>query len=120
MFKKILFTLALIVTFQLAALAQSGVGKASDKAYSYAYIRVSGQPFSRKLVVDVDLGDTEAQKQAGQQYSDAITNKKSYAAVLNYMADEGYELVQMQELVESYKGTGGTSGVIFIMKKRKD
>jgi len=35
------------------------------------------------------------------------------------MAENGFELVQTLELTSSYQGSGGTSGVVFIMKKKK-
>jgi predicted heme/steroid binding protein len=90
-----------------------------NQEFSYVYISVEGKVFSKKLKVEVDFGDTPEQIQAGQDYSEALTNKKSYAAVLNYMADEQFELVETHDLVSFTQGTGGTIGVVFILKKRK-
>lgn len=90
-----------------------------DTTYSYAYVRVQVNAFSKKLKVDVDFGDTPEQLKASKEYSEVLTNKKSYAAVLNYMAENGFELFQTLELTSSYQGSGGTSGVVFIMMKKK-
>ena len=67
--------------------------------------------------MQVDFGDTPEQIRAGKEYSDRLTNKKSYAAVLNYMVENQFELVQTLDYTESYSGSGGTSGIVFIMRK---
>ena len=90
-----------------------------NKSYSYAYILIQGKLFSKKLKVDVDFGDTPEQLSAGKEYSETLTNKKSYAAVLNYMVESQYELVQTLDYTDNYSGTGGTTGVVFIMRKNK-
>ncbi len=90
-----------------------------NKAYSYAYILIQGKLFSKKLRVDVDFGDTPEQIEAGKEYSKKLTNKKSFASVLNYMIENQYELVQTLNYTDIYSGTGGTSGVVFIMRKNK-
>ncbi len=92
---------------------------AQDQVYKYAYISVSGKDFSKKLKVKVDLGDTPEQIKAGDEYTEILTNKKSYAAVLNHMADNQFELVETHENISSYQGSGGTYGIVFIMKKKK-
>ena len=78
---------------------------------------------SKKLKIIVDLGDSPEQIKLREEYSDVLTNRKSYAAILNYMVENEYELVETLTLEEgsSFQGTGsgGTSGVIFIMKRRK-
>jgi hypothetical protein len=56
---------------------------------------------------------------AGKEYSEILTNKKSYAAVLNHMADNEYELVESRDNNFSIQGTGGTYGIILIMRKKK-
>lgn len=86
---------------------------------SYAYIRIEGKFLSKKLKVKVDLGDTEKQIEEGERLSDVLSNKKSYASVLNYMADLGYELVNTLDLTSNYNGSGGTSGIVYVMKKNK-
>ena len=75
--------------------------------------------FSKKLKVQVDFGDTPEQINKGNEYSEYLTNKKSYAAVLNYMVEKQFELVNTLELTESYQGSGGTTGIVFIMKKKE-
>ena len=94
-----------------------------DPGLSYAYISIKGKIFSKRLKVEVDFGDTPEQMKAGQQYSEILTDKKSYAAVLNYMVENDFELVDTLTL-ESHSiaggtGSGGTSGIIFIMKKKE-
>jgi len=106
------FILALILTaFSLDAFPQKG-------AYSYSHITITGKAFSKKLKVNVDFGDTPEQIKAGEEYSKILTNKKSYAAILNYMVDNKFELVETLNYTNSYNGTGGTSGIVFIMRKK--
>jgi hypothetical protein len=92
---------------------------AQNQEYSYAYISINGKSFSKKLKVTVDFGDTPEQISEGEKYSELLTNKKSYAAVLNYMVDNQFELVETLDYISTYQGTGGTSGVVFIMKKKE-
>jgi hypothetical protein len=92
---------------------------AQDQTYSYAYISVAGKLLSKKLKVEVDFGDTPEQIKAGKEYSELLTNKKSYAAILNYMVESEFELVETLDYMETYQGSGGTSGIVFIMRKKK-
>lgn len=89
-----------------------------NQDYSYAYISVTGKLFSKKLKVEVDLGDTSEQITEGEKYSEILTNKKSYAAVLNYMVGNQFELVDTLDFTLTSQGTGGTSGIVFIMRKK--
>ena len=119
---RLLLTLAFIVTAFHAASGQNikdTAYKNKSQTYTYAYITIEGKGFGKKLKVDVDLGDTPEQIKEGKEYSDILTNKKSYAAVLNYMADNEYELVESRDYSFSFKGTGGTYGIIFIMRRKR-
>jgi len=87
------------------------------KTYTYAYILVEGRLFSKKLKVKVDLGDSSEQLKEGEEHSRKLTDKKSYAAILNYMVENQYELSQTLDYTLSSDGDGGTSGIVFIMKK---
>lgn len=87
--------------------------------YSYAYISIEVKEFSKKLKVEVDLSDTPEQLKAGKEYSEILTNKKSYAAVLNHMVDSRFELVETLDYLTLYQGTCETSGIVFIMRKKK-
>lgn len=89
-----------------------------NKTNSFAYILIEGKFLSKKLKVNVDFGDSPEQLKAGKEYSDMLTNKKSYAAILNYMVDNEFELVQTLDYNANYSGTGGTSGIVFIMRKK--
>jgi hypothetical protein len=93
--------------------------KAQEQTYTYAYISIAGRLFSKKLAVQVDFGDTEEQIADGEKFSEFLSEKKSYAAVLNYMVDNKFELVETLDYTYSYEGSGGTSGVVFIMRKMK-
>jgi len=86
--------------------------------YTYAYISIEGKVFSKRLKVKVDLGDTPEQIKAGNEYSNYLTNKKSYAAILNYMVENQFELVESLEYTDAYSVSGETSGIVFIMKKK--
>jgi hypothetical protein len=118
---RMILILVLITTISLTAFSQDVQGteiKNQIQTYSYAYITIEGKGFGKKLKVDVDFGDTPEQVKSGEEYSQILTNKKSYAAVLNHMAENQYELVESRDISFSYQGTGGTSGIIFIMRKR--
>ena len=95
--------------------AQDSVTKVQN--YSYAYIAVSGKVFSRKLNVVVDLGETQQQISEGEKYSKLLSDKKSYAAILNFMVQNGYELVETLDHIQLVSGSGGTTGIVFIMRK---
>lgn len=114
--------LLISLTICLPAFSQ-GIQMEKEPALSYAYISIQGKVFSKKLKVVVDVGDTPEQIKAGQQYSEILTDKKSYAAVLNFMVDNGFELIDTLTLEDnsSFQGTGsgGTTGIIFIMKRKE-
>lgn len=117
---RFLLTLSIIIAVRCAASAQNFKDTTfKNQSQAYAYITIEGKTFGKKLKVNVDFGDTPDQIKTGEEYSETLTNKKSYAAVLNYMAEHGYELVGSGDNSFSYQGTGGTSGIIFIMRRRK-
>lgn len=120
---RLLLTLSFIAFIFHTATAQNSNDTSYRKQtenYSYAFISIEGKAFSKKLKVDVDLGDTPEQLTSGRDLSEILTNKKSYAAVLNHMAENQYELVESRDYSFSYQGTGGTYGIIFIMRKKKN
>lgn len=88
------------------------------KKYTYAYIVIKGKFLSKKLKVNVDFGETEEQIKAGKEYSDFLTNKTSYAAILNHMVENNFELVETLDYTAVTAGEGGTTGIVFIMKKK--
>ena len=122
---RIILALIFIIAFSLKGFSQD-IQKAEMtrpnqvQTYLYAYISIEGKAFSRKLKVQVDIGDTPQQIKDGKEYSDSLTNKKSYAAVLNYMAERQFELVETRDDNFTYQGIGGTSGIVFIMRKRNN
>ncbi|MEJ5962993.1 hypothetical protein [Pedobacter immunditicola] len=121
---RIILTLAFITVLSVSSFSQTVRRtkteiQTQDKTYTYVYILIEGKLFSKKLKVDVDFGDTPEQLKAGKEYSEKLTNKKSYAAVLNYMVESQFELVQTLDYNYSYSGSGGTSGIVFIMRKTK-
>lgn len=122
---RIILTLTFIATISFSAFSQ-GVreirmeAQAQTPTYSYAYISVAGKFLSKKLNVEVDIGDTPEQIKAGEEYSEILSNKKSYAAILNYMAESQYELVETLESTYSKDGTGGTDGIVFIMRRKNN
>jgi hypothetical protein len=121
--RKIILTTVIIAVMILISKFSFAPNKNADGAqdikFSYAYISVEGKLFSKKLKVRVDFGDTPEQINKGNEYSEYLTNKKSYVAVLNYMVENQFELVNTLELTESSQGSGGTSGIVFIMKKKE-
>jgi hypothetical protein len=115
--KPLKIRLTIIISIFLISLSQETI--AQDQNYSYAYISINGKLFSKKLKVDVDFGDTPEQIAEGEKYSDLLTNRKSYAAVLNYMVENQFELVETLDYIYTNQGTGGTTGIVFIMRKKK-
>jgi len=118
---KMFLTLTLIAIINLTAFSQDNRQieiRKTNQTYAYAYISVEGKLFSKKLKVQVDFGDTPEQIKTGNEYSEALTDKKSYASILNYMTESQFELVETVNLMETYQGTGGTSGIVFIMRKK--
>lgn len=87
--------------------------------YTYAYIFILGKPF-KKLKVEVDLGDTPEQIKLASEYAEVLSSKLSYSAILNYMSENGYEFIESRSDMFSFQGTGGSNGIIFIMRKRVD
>ncbi|GEP96725.1 hypothetical protein [Chitinophaga cymbidii] len=114
---RMILTLVFITALCMTSFSQS-IQQTQDRKYSYAYILVEGKLFSKKLKVTVDFGDTPEQIKAGKEFSEKLTNKKSYAAVLNYMVENQFELVETLDYASSYMGSGGTDGIVFIMRKK--
>tara|TARA_R110000868_G_scaffold258510_1_gene516029 strand:+ start:617 stop:952 length:336 start_codon:yes stop_codon:yes gene_type:complete len=108
---KAISTLVLILSFILIA-EQSSYAQSH-----YAYVSVNGKLFSKKLKVDVDFGDEPEQVAKGEEFSEVLNNKKSFASILNYMVANGYELVETLDVIHMQQGNGGTQGIRFIMKK---
>lgn len=119
--KKVILLLVLILTtyssYSQSEESNKTKNDSSFKKYSYAYITVQGKAFSKKLIVEVDFGDTPEQIKAGKEFSEVLTNKKSYAAILNYMSEHDYELIESRDYNFTYMGTGGSSGIILIMRR---
>ena len=119
---KLILICTLLLTMWFTASPQNFKDTASKSqvpTYTYAYITVAGKGFGKKLKVEVDFGDTPEQVTKGEQYSETLTNKKSYAAILNYMSDKGYEFVESKDYSFSFQGTGGSAGIIFIMRTKE-
>ena len=124
---RIILVLAFIAIVNLKGFSQD-VQKTEIKnqtqleTYSYAYISIQGKAFSKKLKVEVDFGDTPEQLKAGREYSEILTNKKSYAAVLNYMAERQFELVESHDrnyvISSSTLSTSTPNGFIILMRKK--
>ncbi|MCY4780793.1 hypothetical protein ORI89_14130 [Sphingobacterium sp. UT-1RO-CII-1] len=115
--KNILFLL-LATIISSVSLAQE---KETAKTYSYAYIEVSKKTLSKKLKVSVDLGESIEQQEKGQQWSAELTNKTSHAAILNYMAERNFSLVETIARPHPHDTeAGATDGIIFIMRKSND
>lgn len=63
--------------------------------YEYAYLRLSEHGLSSKLRIQtVELGDSPEQNKREVAYQDTLSQKESLAAALQYMSEQGYELVQ--------------------------
>lgn len=106
----ILMTTVLFFAFQQDVKSQTN----NDE---YVYIAISGKVFSKKLRVVLDFGDEAGQIRKAEEYREILSNKTSFIAILNYMTSKGYELTESLNLIYLYQGTGGTSGLGFIMRK---
>ena len=105
-----LLTLVFVVTLTLSVYSQ-------DQKTEYAFVQVDGRELSQKLDVHVDFGDSPQQIEAGRLYSKELTGKKSYAAILNYMSENKFELVESLSSKMPAVLTGETSRVTFVMKR---
>lgn len=79
---------------------------------------MSNKSLSKKLKVNVDLGDAPEQQEEGKRLSDELDNKESHAAILNYMAERDFDLVET--IVKQHPHStdaGALDGIIFIMRK---
>ena len=107
--KKITILLILLISFS-----------AFSQKYSYAVVTVTDRELSKKFNVKVDVGDTPPQIKIGEELSEKLNKIKSQAAVLNFMSSEGYELFETKDISSSYNGSGGSTGVVLIMRKERD
>jgi len=112
------FPILLIVFLVLGVFKTSNCQVQSND--EYVYLSVTGKMFSKKMNVEVDFGDEPDQIKKGEEFSNLLTGKKSFIAVLNFMVKKGYELIETLEYNYSYQGTGGTTGFGFFMKKKKE
>jgi len=120
---KILLTAIFVVMICSYALSQDKLERENRNpvqagTFSYAYITVEGKGLSNKLNVEVDLGDSPEQIETGKEYSKTLTNKRSYAAVLNYMGERMFELVATREESITIQGTSSPYKIMFIMKRK--
>lgn len=109
--KKIAFLLILFIGFN---------GLSQEIEYNYAVVTVKDGSFSKKKNVEVDLGDTPNQLKQGEEFSESLNKSKSHAAILNFMSAHKYVLVETKTVSASYNGSGGSYGVVFIMRKQKE
>ena len=116
--KKLKIITKVIIVSLFVLLIQDTISAQSSK--EYVYISVSGRLFSKKLHIVVDFGDKPEEIVKSEKYTEILTGRKSYIGVLNYMSDDGYELIETLEFTSLYQGTGGTSGLGFILKKKKE
>lgn len=107
------------IFFTFKGLSQDEKSSTVPDSCNYAFIKVSSKSLSKKLSVEVELGDSNGQEQQAKGFNEILNNKKSYAAILNYMASHGFVLQHTLDLTSSFQGSGGTTGMIFIMRKMK-
>ncbi len=113
----LLFTASSGSLFSQDILQSGSDTSAAAQQYTYAYITVSEKVLSSKLKVTIDLGSKPEQIKLANEYWSQIKDEKSYAAVLNYMTENGFVLVETLDYSNGYNNNGETSGVRFIMKK---
>lgn len=119
-YKFSILLILIIISSGYSSFAQNNTSKEyhiSNVRYTYAYIFIIGRPF-KKLKVEVDLGDTPEQIKLASDYADILSSKLSYSAILNYMSENDYEFIESRSDMFSFQGTGGSNGIIFIMRKR--
>ncbi|MBL1409478.1 hypothetical protein [Sphingobacterium faecale] len=115
---KRLLLILLTTTIGFTALAQEQKATSSKTSTTYAYVTVSNKTLSKKLKVNVDLGDTPEQQEEGNRLSDELYNKESHAAILNYMAEKNFELVETIAKQHPHStNAGALDGIVFIMRK---
>lgn len=115
---KRLLCILITTAISFVSLAQEHKATSSETSIIYAYVAVSNKALSKKLKVKVDLGDTAEQQNEGKRLSSALNNKESHAAILNYMAERNYELVETIAKQHPHStDAGALDGMIFIMRK---
>jgi len=114
-------SIAIILTLLLTSFSTELM--AQNQSIDYVTIEIKNKVFSKKLKVEVDFGDSKEQISLGKEYSKQLNGKKSLTAILNYMNEKGFKFLETLtiESTSSYDGTGsgGTSGILLIMKKNK-
>lgn len=111
----ILFTCCFTTAF-----AQSYPETSEQEEYrvpTYAHIQLEPGFWSGKLGVSVDLGNSEEQLEEGKRLSNILSQTRSYAAVLNYMAELGYELINTLNITSTRNGSSGSYAIVYIMRK---
>ena len=119
---KLFLSILLLASFHFSVTAQSNhepTVNTGAPTYQYAYVQVRNREFSKNLKVYIDLGDRPAQLSESKAFSDSLSHTQSYTAVLNFLSAHGYDLVSSQALQTSYRGTGGSSGLLFILKRNE-
>ena len=107
---KNIYLAIVFLLFTVVLYSQSG-------KYEYAFVTVEDREFSKKLKVKVDLGDTSKQIKKGEEFSTSLNKIKSHASILNFMGSHKFELIETKEMSASYQGSGGSNGIVFIMRK---
>lgn len=92
----------------------------AERTKVYANVRGEYKVFSKKLKVEDDLGDSPQQVKVGEEYSEILTNLTSTAAVLNFLAEKQFELVEALELSLISQGSRDNSGFVFIMMRKQE
>lgn len=110
-----------IVTLLILFIGFSAFAQVSQlKEFTYAVVTVKDGSFTKKKNVEVDLGDSPLQIKQGEEFSESLNKSKSHAAILNFMSSHKYVLVETKTVSASYNGSGGSYGVVFIMRKQKE
>jgi hypothetical protein len=111
--KTVLITIIVLIFISSEILAQ-------ETYPEYVYVVVSGKLFSKKLNIEIDFGDEPEQIAKSEKFEVALEDKTSYISVLNYMFEQGYELINTFDYTYLYQGTGGTIGIANILKKKQE
>ncbi len=116
-------TIVIFASCFTTAFAQSYPETTTQEEYripTYAHIQLEPGFWSSKLGVNVDLGDSDEQVEEGKRLSNILSQTRSYAAVLNHMAELGYELINTLNITSSSNGSSGSYRIVYIMKKVKN
>lgn len=87
--------------------------------FDYAYVLVDGR-LGKRLKIHVDTGDQPFPVPNKKDVIKKFRKKGSYVAVVNFMIEQGYEVVNITHAYEMAAGNAGVEGLSCILRKARE